>query len=269
MWGEIAHSLQSGNYYVIGIFALAFLALIFIFERIITISIVYNYNHKKFTDQLKKTIGAEDFDRARNLCQSTSKTSLPMIAKRAIDVHVADPEKVDEILSEEALEFIPRIESRISALATLATLIVLLGVLGTIDALWQAFHSVDILDTEQKQAMVSQGVAQALNPTAVGLLVAMLILAGQQLVKSMAIQLLDRIHLGIQVLHNLLVPKGVRYAMAPAMAMGAAAAPAAAGSESFDAVDDADEQVIDSSGGSSANIDDTTVEDIKDEEEII
>ncbi len=275
MWGEIAHSLQSGNYYILGILVLAFFALIGIFERIIALGIIYNYNHKNFLNQLRKTIGAEDFDRARNYCQSTSKTSLPMIAKRAIDVHVADPDRVDSVLSEEALDFLPKIDSRIAALTTFATLIVLTGVLGTIDALWHAFHAIDILDTEQKRAIISHGVTQSLSPIAVGILVAMLIIVGQQFVKSMAIRLLDKIHLGIQVLHNLLVPKTFAYAApAPAGAMnmggqGTMGSAAVTNSESFDALDEADHHVVGSSGGASANLDDTAVEDIKDEEEII
>lgn len=269
MWGEIAHSLQSGNLYLLVMMTLAFVGLIMLFERLIAISVVYNYNHQKFMEQMRKTIAAEDFDRARSICQSASKTSLPHIARKAIDAHVSDPEKAESALSEETLEFLPKVEARIGALASIATLVVLVGVLGTIDSLWQTFHALDVLDSEQKQALASQGVAQALNPTAMGVLVAILLIFGQQIIKSMASQLLDRVQFGVQVLHNLLVPKQVAYAM-PAAGTAPMGLSGAVGAESFDAVDEVSDQVVDASGGRNhAAIDDTRVEDIKDEEEII
>jgi hypothetical protein len=143
----------------------------------------------------------------------------------------------------------------------------LIGILGTIDALWVAFHSVDVLDTAKKQASLAQGIASSLNPSAMALLFGMLLLAGHQLLKGVAVGLLESVHHGVAVLGNLLIPQDM-VAYAPAMVAadvsGAAVAAAPSSANEF-VTTESNKQ------GEAANdtFDDVSVEDIKDEEEII
>ena len=88
----------------------------------------------------------------------------------ALEAADSDPTKVRGTIEEEALEFLPSIERRLGALPALTLLIMLVGILGTIDSLWVAFQSVDVLDTAKKQATIAQGIASSLSPTALGLL---------------------------------------------------------------------------------------------------
>src|SRR6185437_10534642 len=69
------------------------------------------------------------------------------------------------------------------------------------------FQSIDVLDTAKKQATLAQGIAAALNPTALGMVFGMVLLAGYYLVKGMAVNLVERVHYGVAVLTNLLVPQ--------------------------------------------------------------
>jgi len=261
MWGELASSFQQGNAYVIAILVLGFAALVMMFERVIMLQFAFNINFTKFLTSFRKAVTAEDMERAMSLCKSTSKVSLPRIALRALETAEMDPSKVRGTIEEETIEFLPRIEARLGIIPALATLIMLVGILGTIDSIWAAFHTVDVLDTAKKQATLAKGIAGALNPTAMGILVCMLLLFSHQVLRGMALRLTERVHHGVAVITNLLVPPETATYVAAAPAEAAAApapAPAAA-----PAVEQKPE------GGGDDSFDEATVEDIKDEEEII
>ncbi len=264
MWGEIAFTFQSGNFYMLTIAILAFIAFVIVVERFIMLHFVFNINFPKFLDNLKKIVTAKDFDRAINLCKSIRKTAMPKIALRALEAAETDPTTIRGTLEEETIEFLPRIESRLAILPAVATLVMLVGVLGTIDSLWDAFHSINILDTAKKQASLARGVAVSLNPTALALIVCMLVLAMHQVLKSSAVRLTEKMHYGIAVLHNLLVPQDVPTVIAaPA---GASERLAPVDEDYTDATDDggADEGI-----STDDAFEDASIEDIKDEEEII
>lgn len=265
MWGELAVSLQSGNQYILLIMSLAFISTVLIFERLIMLQFVYNIEFNRFLNNLKKMIVSEDFERAMNFCKTVSKTSLPKIALKALQASEHDPSTVRGTIEEETIEFVPRIERRLGSLPAIATLILLIGILGTIDELWWAFHSIDVLDTAKKQASLANGIASSLNPTALGLMVCMIILASHQMLKGMAISILEHIHHGIAVLNNLLVPPEVAFvSSAPAIHQEATGP--------VDAInDDTDikETQPEDEGVTDDAFDDAAVEDIKDEEEII
>ncbi len=206
MWGELAIALQSGNIYLWFIAAVSFIATVISFERVIALYFVYSIDFSGFINNLRKMLASKDLDRAMTFCRSVSKTSLPRIALAAVEAKDLDPTTVRGTIEEHTSEFLPRLETRIHFLPTLAILVLLTGLLGTVDALWLAFRSVDVLDSTQKQITLARGMAGALNPTAFGLMASMFILLGYQIAKNMALRLVDELQYGITVLHNLLVP---------------------------------------------------------------
>ena len=263
MWGELALSLQQGNAYVLSILALGFFATVIFFERFIMLQLVYHIDFSKFLTNLKKMVNAEDLTRAITLCKNTSATSLPHIASRALEAAEADPTKVRGTIEEEAIEFLPQIEKRLAILPAITLMIMLIGILGTIDSLWTAFQSVDVLDSAKKQATLARGIAGSLSPTALGLTFGMILLAGYHVLKGMAISLTDRLHHGVTVLLNLLAPQESAYYMPmPAQSHEPADVPRVDADFSSEA-SAAPEVHADES------FDDVSVEDIKDEEEII
>lgn len=269
MFGEIAHSFQQGNIYLMLILGAGFLGFIIVFERLIMLQFVFNINFDKFITNLKKMLNAEDLDRAASFCKSVSGTSLPYIAKRAIEAADTDPTTIRGTIEEETIAFLPRLEARIGFLISLATIIMFLGILGTIDSLWSTFHAIDVLDSTKKQVAISQEVASALNPIAFGLMISMLIIVSHQVIKGMALRVTDRIHHGVTVLTNLMVPQEMA-AFVPAMAATAGAVNAAASQAAPAEQASTNEQPQATEGaGSDANFDDASVQDIRDEEEII
>lgn len=263
MWSQLAASLQHGNGYLITMMVLAFIGTVILFERFIMLQLVYHIDFKKFLGNLKKTVQAEDFDRAINICKSASQTSLPHICLKALEAAERDPTTVRGTIEEETIDFLPRIESRLPFLPALATLILLVGILATLDALWGAFDSIAVLDTAEKQARLANGIAGSLNPTAFGLIACMLFVAGHQLLKGIAVRLVERVHHGVTVLSNLLVPQEfATYAPAAAMA-GDAYGASDLSAPMNESIPTQQQEAEDES------FDDASVEDIKDEEEII
>jgi biopolymer transport protein ExbB len=271
MWMEIASAFQHGDGYIYFMLALAFFGTMILFERVIMLQFVLNLDFHKFLNNLKKAVKAEDLDRAATICRSAGKSSLPAISLKAIEAAEADPSTVRGTIEEEAISFLPRIDARTGTLPALATLILLTGVLGTINALWKAFHSIDVLDSAQKQAMVGHGIASSLTYASLGLMIAMLFLMGHHMIRGMAMRLLDRFQHGITVLNNLLVPAEMSFVQvspagpvpAPPVDMGPVDVPAAPQPQTPVAA----APVAEAKGKD--GFEEASVEDIKDEEEII
>lgn len=258
MWSELAFNFQNGNVYIILIMVMGFIGVSMTFERFFTLTRVYYIDFDKFLTNIRKMIKAKDIDRAISLCKSASTTSLPRIALKALEASETDPSTVKGTIEEEAIEFLPKLEARIGFISSLATLIMLVGILGTISALWDSFHSINVLDTAKKQASLAQGIATSLNSTALGIIMCMLLLFFDQIVRNISIQISEKIHFGVTVLHNLLVPKDVAYAPMPMPMPDAGVTQKAEADEDIEDEEDDDD-----------DFDDASVEDIKDEEEII
>ena len=268
MWGQLAVSLQNGNSYIWTIVVLAFIGTVVLLERFIMLQMVYYIDFSKFLRNFKRIIHAEDLERAVNLCKSASHTSLPHITLKAVEASEKDPTTVRGTIEEETIDFLPKLEIRLALLPALATLILLVGVLGTIDGLWSAFDSIEILDTSEKQVRLAQGIAGSLNPTSLALIICMIFLAFHQILKSIAIKLSERIHYGVTVLSNLLVPQEVATYMAP-MAMAPAPVHDMDEPSNDSDADELEEEEEEEDTDDDDSFDDAAVEDIKDEEEII
>jgi len=195
-----------------------------------------------------------------SICRNASKTSLPAIGIRALEAGSLDPSSVRGVIEEETIDFLPKLESRIGILPAFATILLLIGVLGTIDGLWLAFRSVEVLDTTAKQAHLASGIANSLNPTSIGLIFSMIFLVAHQLLKGLALRLTEHIHYGVTVLTNLLAPAEVSaYVAGSAIDTGmpAAATQSVGGDPDVAAIEDLENDFVD------------VGEDIEDEEEII
>jgi biopolymer transport protein ExbB/TolQ len=263
MWSQLAVSLQNGNLYLIAIIVLGFIGTWIIFERLLMLQFVYNVDFKKFLNNLRRSVQAEDLERAVSICKNASYTSLPSIGLKALEALERDPHSVRGTIEEETIDFLPKLEARISILPSLSTLILLIGILGTIDGLWAAFDSIEILDTSEKQARLANGIAGSLNPTTMGLLMSMLFLTGHQMLRGLAIRLTERVHYGVSVLINLLAPQEMATYVAAPMAEASAPLAQETVSKREAAPTESKTEVEDDS------FDDASVEDIKDEEEII
>lgn len=102
-------------------------------------------------------------------------------------------EGIDRRIEEAVRSVLPQLEKRIHYLYTLSNVSTLVGLLGTVVGLITAFTAVSLADPAQKAALLANGISLALNNTAFGLMVAILLMLAYSYMQSRAARLGDEI----------------------------------------------------------------------------
>jgi biopolymer transport protein ExbB len=103
---------------------------------------------------------------------SESHALLSFVIKNGLKRAGQPKEHIQDSLEASILEVVPFIEKRLSYLALLSNLSTLLGLLGTIQGLIQSFAAVAQAEASQKAQLLAEGIAVAMNTTALGLIAA-------------------------------------------------------------------------------------------------
>lgn len=130
----------------------------------------YRVNSKEFSAQVKKLVLAGNIDRAIKLCEASDYPILQLV-KSGLTHANKSPDEIDAALSEKLSELKPQAEKRVGALWSLANIATLIGLLGTVSGLILTFGSIAApgLTQADKQRMLSNGIAEAMYNTALGL----------------------------------------------------------------------------------------------------
>ncbi len=130
----------------------------------------YRVNSKEFFAQVKKLVAAGNIDRAIKLCEADDYPILQLV-KAGLTHANKGPDEIDASLSEKLSELKPQSEKRIGALWSLANIATLIGLLGTVAGLIATFGAIAApgLSQSDKQRMLSNGIAEAMYNTALGL----------------------------------------------------------------------------------------------------
>lgn len=130
----------------------------------------YRVNSKEFFAQVKKLVSAGNIDRAIKLCEADDYPILQLV-KAGLTHANKGPDEIDASLSEKLSELKPQSEKRIGALWSLANIATLIGLLGTVSGLIATFGAISApgLSQADKQRMLSNGIAEAMYNTALGL----------------------------------------------------------------------------------------------------
>jgi len=163
-------------------------------------------NKDVFLATMQKCILAGDVAKAVKMCSAANAPLARIIQAGLVKVNRPD-EEVQAAMDEAALREIPKIAKRTGFLALLANLAVLSGLLGTVSGLIQSFGAVsgESVDPSQKARILAEGISEAMNCTAFGLIVALMALIGFALLNGKTQGLEDDINeASVQVL-NLVV----------------------------------------------------------------
>ena len=130
----------------------------------------YRVNSKEFFAQIRKLVTAGNIDRAIKLCEASDYPILQLV-KAGLTHANKGPDEIDAALSEKLSELKPQAEKRIGALWSLANIATLIGLLGTVSGLIATFAAIAApgLSQSDKQRMLSNGIAEAMYNTALGL----------------------------------------------------------------------------------------------------
>jgi biopolymer transport protein ExbB/TolQ len=130
----------------------------------------YRVNSKEFFAQIKKLVTAGNIDRAIKLCEAEDYPMLQLV-RAGLTQSNKGPDEIDAALSEKLGELKPQAEKRVGALWSLANIATLIGLLGTVSGLIATFAAISApgLSQADKQRMLSNGIAEAMYNTALGL----------------------------------------------------------------------------------------------------
>ena len=116
-------------------------------------------------------------------------------------------EEVQTAMDEAALRELPKLSARTGFLALLANLAMLSGLLGTVSGLISSFGAVsgESVDPSQKARILAEGISEAMNCTAFGLIVAITALIGFAILNGLTQQIEDDINEATVRVLNLVV----------------------------------------------------------------
>ncbi|WP_186646084.1 MotA/TolQ/ExbB proton channel family protein [Fluviispira vulneris] len=272
MLNDIFMMYRNGEIIPYVLLAIVAVGYIIIFEKFIVLQFVYRINFEKYNTQMKKMLTANDMERARNFSRATSRTTVPMLAIKAIDAYETDPMRVRSAVSEESLRFFPRIRRRINQLPNLAATCVLLGAIAAVQGIWGSFHMVEGLELGIKSFAFSSGLSHALLPLTISLVSAVVLMLPFGILDAIAWRLEAEMEHSLCVILNILSPE-----MQPMFAGGGGSSnnnnsnddsqgggysPSSGGMDADDDMDDKPRRAGNEGGASS-------LQEVPDEEEII
>jgi biopolymer transport protein ExbB len=163
-------------------------------------------NKDVFLATMQKCILAGDVAKAVKMCSAANAPLARIVQAGLVKVNRPD-EEVQAAMDEGALKEMPKINKRTGYLAMYANLAMLSGLFGTIVGLIKAFGAVggESVDPSQKARILAEGISEAMNCTAFGLLSAICALVGFAVLNGKTQALEDDINeASVQVL-NLVV----------------------------------------------------------------
>jgi len=142
-------------------------------------------NSKAFLEQIKRLLAAGNLDRARKLCEATT-APVARVAKAGLSrVHKGEA-AIAQAIEETMIDVTPEVKVRIGSLWSLANIATLLGLLGTVGALISIFKAVAFAKPQDKQTLLSNGIAEAMYNTAIGLFIAVICMVAHLILSAAA-----------------------------------------------------------------------------------
>lgn len=197
---------QGAPFSIINIGVLAFVLAI-IAERFVFILTKYRVNAKEFMAQIRKLVQAGNVDRAIKLCEAAPLPLLQVVKAGLTQVNRGE-EAVIASMEERMSELMPELEQRVAVLWTLANIATLIGLLGTISGLIKAFGAVAFAPPDQRAAILSGGISEAMWNTALGLGIAVLCMFFHLVIHSIVKRIKMDMERSVMKLENLLLLKG-------------------------------------------------------------
>jgi biopolymer transport protein ExbB/TolQ len=191
------------NFFKDGGFVLFPLAIIFVvgvaiaIERWLYLTVETSRN-RALWDEVAPHLGAGNFKAAIQLANASS-AQIGTVLKYGL-ARLTTARRRDDIqqaMEESLLEIVPRLEKRTPYLAALANIGMLIGLLGTILALIHAFGAVAQANPAEKATLLAAAISEAMNATASGLFVAIVLLLSHMFLEAKTTSLIDSLEIAV------------------------------------------------------------------------
>lgn len=185
---------RSGGVFMYGILLVLVVGTAIVVERTLALIIRARVSARGLWREIETLV---DRDKLADALQHTQAVDAPLAHVLAAGLASAQRgegrEMIERRIEETTREVLPQLEKRIHYLYTLSNVATLVGLLGTVVGLITAFAAVSMADPAQKAAMLANGISLALNNTAFGLMVAILLMVAYSYMQSRAARLGDEI----------------------------------------------------------------------------
>jgi biopolymer transport protein ExbB len=168
-----ANAFNAGGPFMWVILVVFAVACTVVIDRLIFYFIICKPNGAKLVAEVAQALNAGDIAKAKKAV-SKKRAPMNMLMVTAIDRFGAGMafDDIQKGVDQDAIREMPRMTQRLNYLSLFANIGTLLGLLGTIIGLQEMFGSLAAVEAEKKAAMLASGIAQAMNATAFGLIVA-------------------------------------------------------------------------------------------------
>ncbi len=157
-------------------------------ERVVALYMRRSTNLKSRVRQYEEEIKKGNLEKivARTAANSTDALSMIVRSGAQSVIQGSGKEEIQLRMDEMVLEESSRIDQRIAFLATIANVATLMGLLATIMGLITSFTSISAANGAEKAKILSDGISEAMNGTAYGLVVAVPALIAFAILQSRA-----------------------------------------------------------------------------------
>ena len=172
---SLINAYQAGGIFMHFILLVGFIATGIVVERALALYKNYRQAPADLRTKLLTFISLGQFNEAKSYVEMAApKTAMGRIVNAGINVRQAGggDEEVQARMDEALTQEIGIIDRRTGFLAVYGNVATLLGLLGTVTGLIASFTSVSNANPAERSLMLGQGIAEALNTTAFGLIVA-------------------------------------------------------------------------------------------------
>lgn len=172
---SLVDQFHAGGFFMYFILLFGLLTVGFIIERSVALYIKYKATPKDFRRNILAFIAAGDFTGARDYIKTQGNdSSVSKVALTGINLRIngAGDEALQARMDEQLSREISFYDKRTGFLAMFGNVATLFGLLGTVTGLISSFAGVASASPVERANLLSQGISEALNSTAFGLIAA-------------------------------------------------------------------------------------------------
>lgn len=195
MFAHIAEAFHAGGWPMWPILGCSIFAIAIAIERYWVMMMAARVNKDNLLNQLNAYILQGNLDKALAVT-AQAKSPLSNIVRAGLQsvLNNQTEEEVQTAMDSVALREIPLLERNINILAAISNMATLIGLLGTVIGMIGAFAAVASASPSEKATFLAAAIAEAMNCTAFGLIVAIPSLAAYIFFNNWSQRIVDDIH---------------------------------------------------------------------------